>query len=206
MESKAIEDIFETLRTVVRASSSFPAVFPPVSLKLDGKTDYFTDGGLTKNGPFGRAIKLDPQVRTIFLSSCMPITQPTSGRVDNLLTIFDQIYKVVINKDLANDFRKIQQINERIERLRTLLEKDADGEYIQNEFNQSLIELGGFKNLEDYKQKRTVEVIFIEPPVNLEGDPFAGLYRNDREKLLNRYIDMGYDAGRQCLQNYLNRP
>lgn len=200
-----LHQTFERMRTVVRASSSFPGMFPPVPWQNNGQHDLLVDGGLTKNSPFGRAIKLDPEVRTIFLISCMPITQPTSGRVDNLLTIVDQVYKIILNKELANDFRKIQQINARINKLHQLLQRDAGGQFIENAFNQDLLELAGFSDLASFLRKRTVEIVIIEPPINLEGDPFAGFYRNDRIQLLERYIALGYEAGRKVLQRYLER-
>jgi predicted acylesterase/phospholipase RssA len=197
---------FDFLRKVVQASGSFPGVFPPVPLMVNGKTDLYTDGGLTKNGPFGRAIKLDPRVRTIFLVSSMPITQPTSGRLDNLLTVVDQIYKIILNKDLANDFRKIQQINERIRLLRGLLKTDESGEIlVDNEFNQALLQVAGYSSVESFLDKREVEIVIIEPPLNLEGDPFAGLYRQDRIRILKDYVTLGYDTGTKVLKDFLNR-
>lgn len=204
-DAETIQSTFERLRTVVRASSSFPGVFPPVPLMHQGKIDWFTDGGLTKNAPFGRAIKLDPRVRTIFLSSCMPITQATSGRIDNLLTIVDQVYKIILNKDLANDFRKIQQINERIEKLHRLLERDAEGGFLDNDYNRTLIDLAGFRSLQAFQKMRTVEIVIIEPTVDLDGDPFAGLYRNDRLQLMERYIEQGYEAAKLAIDKYLAR-
>lgn len=204
-DQESIDDLFHSLRTVVQASCSFPGVFPPVQLMSRGKLDYFSDGGLTKNAPFGRAIKLDPRVRTIFMVSCMPVTQPTSGRLDNMLTIADQVYKITLNKDLANDYRKIQQINERIEILQEVLERDADGEYLENTHNHNLLRVAGFPSLEKFKHMRTVEVIFIEPTINLDGDPFAAMYRHDRQKLLRSYIQLGYEAGLKSGKDYLAR-
>lgn len=200
-----IRQTYERMQTVIRASSSFPGMFPPVPLLHQGKMDFFTDGGLTKNAPFGRAIKLDPNVRTIFLISCMPITQPTSGRIDNLLTIVDQTYKIILNKDLANDFRKIQQINEKIEKLHRLLKRDTEGNFLENEFNQALLDVAGYKSLQEFVNKRTVEIVIIEPTMDLEGDPFAGLYRADRSQLLERYIAQGYEAAKRPIDEYLAR-
>ncbi len=202
-DEESIDDVFSSLRTVVQASCSFPGVFPPVQLMSRGKLDYFSDGGLTKNAPFGRAIKLDPRVRTIFMVSCMPVTQPTSGRLDNMLTIADQVYKITLNKDLANDYRKIQQINERIEMLQEMLEKDDQGNYIENQHNSNLLKVAGFSTLEKFRRMRTVEVIFIEPSINLDGDPFAGMYRNDRQQLLENYVQIGYEAGLKAGREYL---
>ncbi|PKL79510.1 MAG: hypothetical protein CVV27_01715 [Candidatus Melainabacteria bacterium HGW-Melainabacteria-1] len=205
LESEAIADTFDRMRTVMRASSSFPGMFPPVPLMHQGKLDFFTDGGLTKNAPFGRAIKLDPNVRTIFLVSCMPITQSTSGRLDNMLTIVDQIYKIILNKDLANDYRKIQQINERIEKLHRLMERDPQGDFLDNAFNQALIDVAGFKSMQDFINMRTVEIVIIEPSIDLDGDPFAGLYRADRVQLLEHYIEQGYEAAIKPIEAYLKR-
>lgn len=204
--SEQMSSEFDFLRKVVQASGSFPGVFPPVPLSINGKTDFYTDGGLTKNGPFGRAIKLDPRVRTIFLVSSMPITQPTSGRLDNLLTVVDQIYKIILNKDLANDFRKIQQINERIRLLRTLLKTDDTGQILrESEFNQALLQVAGFRSIESFLNKREVEIVMIEPPLNLEGDPFAGLYRQDRIRILKDYVALGYETGTKVLKDYQSR-
>lgn len=200
-----LDEIFERLRAVVRASSSFPGLFPPVPLRYNGKVDDFTDGGLTKNAPFGRAIKLAPEVRTIFLISCMPITQSTTGRVDSLMDIVDQIYKIILNKDLANDFRKIQQINERIEKLHRLLQREASGEFCDNDFNRALLDVAGYKSLSEFVSQRTVELVIIEPTHDLEGDPFAAMYRLDRNQLLERYISQGYAAGQQVLKAWLAR-
>lgn len=198
-----IAKAFTDLRKVVQASGSFPGVFPPVPLTVNGKTDYYTDGGLTKNAPFGRAIKLDPNVKTIFLVSSMPVTQPTSGHLDNMLTVIDQIYKIIINKDLANDFRKIQQINQKISKIKTLLKRDPQGNILPDDpFNQAILQVAGFESVESFLNKREVDIIIIEPPVNLEGDPFAGLYRQDRIRLLKDYISLGYETGTKVLKEY----
>jgi predicted acylesterase/phospholipase RssA len=204
-DPETLDHIFDSMRTVMRASSSFPGMFPPVPLMHKGKLDWFTDGGLTKNAPFGRAIKLDPNVRTIFLISCTPITQPTSGLIDNILTIVDQIYKIILNKDLANDFRKIQQVNERVEKLHRLMQRDEAGTFADNDFNRALIDVAGFKSIQEFENKRTVEIVIIEPTMDLEGDPFAGLYRSDRTQLLERYIEQGYEAGSVAIKEYLEK-
>jgi predicted acylesterase/phospholipase RssA len=194
---------FQRLRKVVQASGSFPGVFPPVPLSVNGKTDFYTDGGLTKNAPFGRAIKLDPSVRVIFLVSSMPVTQPTSGRLDNLLTVVDQVYKIILNKDLANDFRKIQQINQKIKKLNQILKKDSEGQILTDDpVNQALVEVAGFSSVQSFLNKREVQIIVIEPPVNLEGDPFAGLYRQDRIRLLKDYIALGYETATRVLKQH----
>lgn len=203
LSQSEISKAFESLRKVVQASGSFPGVFPPVLLSVNGKTDYYTDGGLTKNAPFGRAIKLDPNVRTIFLVSSMPVTQPTSGRLDNMLTVIDQIYKIIINKDLSNDFRKIQQINQKISKINNLLRRDSEGNILLDDsFNQTILQVAGFDSVESFLNKREVEIVIIEPPMNLEGDPFAGLYRQDRIRLLKDYITLGHETATKVLKEY----
>lgn len=203
LDPESIASVFERMNTVVRASGSFPGVFPPVPLMHQGKIDWFTDGGLTKNAPFGRAIKLDPNARTIFLASPVPITQATSGRIDNMMTIVDQVYKIIVNKDLANDYRKIQQINERIEKLHKLLQRDENGAFLDNEYNTSLIDLAGFRSLQAFQSMRTVEIVIIEPTMDLDGDPFAGLYRNDRQQLMEKYIEQGYATAKVAVEAWL---
>jgi predicted acylesterase/phospholipase RssA len=195
-----LDTLFRNMCTVVQASGSFPGVFPPVAIQRGGKTDLYIDGGLTKNAPFGRAIKLDPEVRTIYLVSTMPVTQPDSGRIDNMLTIIDQIYKIILNKDLVNDFRKIHQINEKIELVGPMLHRDEQGQIVADAFNHNLLKIGGFKDIADFERRRTVRIVIIEPPVNMEGDPFAGMYRSDRMRLLREYMALGYTAAQQVLQ------
>lgn len=205
--AEELKHIYAQMTDVVRASGSFPGVFPPVPLTVNNKKDLFTDGGLTKNAPFGRAIKLDPNVKTIYLISCMPITQPTSGHLDNLFTVIDQVYKIILNKDLANDYRKIQQINEKIRKLNHMLKRDESGAFLKDsEFNQALLDIAGFKSLEDFANKREVEIVIIEPPINLEGDPFAGLYRSDRARILQEYMDIGYKTGQKTLKERRESP
>lgn len=203
MNQSEIQDIYRQMRLVVQASSSFPGMFPPVAIHRNGKVDYYTDGGLTKNGPFGRAIKLDPTVTTIFLVSSMPLTEPTFDRIDNFLSVVGQIYKIILNKDFLNDYRKIIQINKRIEQVGKMLQRDENGQILTpHAFNEDLLRLAGFRDLPDYLSKRVVNIVMIEPNENLEGDPFSGLYRQDRERIMRDYAEIGYQTGKRVLTRF----
>lgn len=203
MTQPEVQDIYRQMRLVVQASSSFPGMFPPVAIHRKGKVDYYTDGGLTKNGPFGRAIKLDPTVNTIFLVSSMPLTEPTFERIDNFLSVVGQIYKIILNKDFLNDYRKIIQINKRIEQVGKMLHRDDNGQVLSPDaFNEDLLQLAGFKDLADFLSKRVVNIVMIEPNENLEGDPFAGLYRQDRERIMRDYAEIGYQTGKRVLTRF----
>ncbi|MBC7473476.1 MAG: patatin-like phospholipase family protein [Candidatus Sericytochromatia bacterium] len=206
-ENKDLKNRFKSLRTVVQASSCLPGMFPPVSLDLlnDGNKRLYVDGGITKNAPFGRAIKLDPEIQYIFLVATSPITKPIISEINNLPDIMGQIYEIVVTKDIANDYRKVVQINEKIKLLSKIVQRDKLGNVIDNQHNNDLCLLGGFKNIEDFLSKRCVEIIFIEPDKPLEGDPFAAMYRNDRRYLLDSYIKEGYEIGNRVLKEFNNR-
>ena len=62
--------------------------------------------------------------------------------------------------------------------------------------------MAGFSSIQSFLNKREVQIIVIEPPVNLEGDPFAGLYRQDRIRLLKDYIALGYETATKVLKQY----
>jgi hypothetical protein len=100
----------------------------------------------------------------------------------------------------VNDFRKIHQINEKIELVGPMLHRDEQGQIVADAFNHNLLKIGGFKDIADFERRRTVRIVIIEPPVNMEGDPFAGMYRSDRMRLLREYMALGYTAAQQVLQ------
>lgn len=103
---------FNKLRDVIQASSCLPGLFPPMELdvKGDGKKLYI-DGGVTKNAPFGRAIKLDPEIEYIFLVTTTPITKPLANELNDFPGLVGQVYEIMVTKDIANDYRKVTQIN-----------------------------------------------------------------------------------------------
>lgn len=204
-ETDNIKDKFKYLRNVVQASACLPGMFPPVPLDIKGagKKKLYVDGGITKNAPFGRAIKLNPQIEHIFIVTTAPITKPIINEVKNFPGIMGQVYEIVVTKDIANDYRKVVQINEKIKLLSKILQRNKKGTVIDNEHNTNLCLLAGFKGVEDFLSKRCVEIYFIEPEKPLEGDPFAAIYRNDRRYLLEMYIQQGYESGSKVLKKFI---
>lgn len=205
-ENDNLEERFKNLRKVAQASACLPGMFPPVPLDLrnTGKDKLYVDGGITKNAPFGRAIKLDPEIENIFIVTTAPITKPIINEVTNFPDIVGQVYEIVVTKDIANDYRKVVQINEKITLLSKILERNKKNIVIDNERNMNLCLLAGFKGVEDFLSKRCVNIHFIEPDRPLEGDPFAAIYRKDRRYLLEMYIQQGHEAGTKVLKKFIS--
>ncbi|GIW22055.1 MAG: hypothetical protein KatS3mg068_1062 [Candidatus Sericytochromatia bacterium] len=205
-DNDKLREKFKLLREVILASASFPGMFPPfeIDIKKDGNKRLYIDGGITKNAPFGRAIKLDSEVEYVFLISTTNISKPVINSISTFTDLISQLYEIIITKDIANDYRKVIQINEKINILSNLLEKDKNNIIIDNKKNNDLCKLAGFKNVKDYLSKRIVKIIFIEPEKPLEGDPFAGIYRKDNRKILENYINEGYKVGNKVLDNFFN--
>jgi len=206
-ENENLREKFRLLREVILASASFPGMFPPclIDINKDGNKRLYIDGGITKNAPFGRAIKLDSEVKYIFLISTTNISKPIMSDVNSFTDLISQLYEIIVTKDIANDYRKVTQINEKIKILSKILKKDKNNNIIDNQKNNELCKLAGFKNVKDYLSKRVVEIIFIEPEEPLEGDPFAGIYRKDNKKILESYVKKGYEVGNKILDNFFNR-
>jgi len=206
-ENENLDKRFKNFRQIVQASGCLPGMFPPAELDLknNGNKRLYVDGGITKNAPFGRAIKLDPEIQYIFLVSTTPISKPILNEVKTFPSIIGQIYEIIVTKDIVNDYRKVVQINEKIKLLSKILERSKKGKIINNSRNNDICKLGGFHGVDDYVSKRCVEIIFIEPDQPLEGDPFAAIYRKDRKYLIDTYIKHGYEQGGKVLGEFMNR-
>ncbi len=205
-KNEDIEKRFSYLRSVAEASACLPGMFSPVSLDLKntGKSKLYVDGGITKNAPFGRAIKLAPEIENIFIVTTSPITKPIINEVKNFPDILGQVYEIVVTKDIANDYRKVVQINEKIKILSRILERNKKNIITNNEKNNTLCLLAGFKGVEDFLSKRCVEIHFIEPDKPLEGDPFSAIYRHDRRYLIEMYLQQGHEAGTKVLKEFIS--
>lgn len=203
-DNKGVKEKFKKLIDTAAASATLPGMFPPFELDIkdDGNKKFYVDGGITKNAPFGRAIKLNPEIENIFLVTTSPITKPITNKVENFSSILGQVYEIMVTKDIVNDYRKVVQINERIRLLQKVIERDENNVVIDNEKNNDLCKLAGFKHVTDFVSKRCVNIIFVEPTKALEGDPFAAFYRKDRRYLLDMYIKHGYEVGKKVLKEF----
>lgn len=198
---------FDFFREAISASSCFPGMFQPTPLDIKGtgETRLYVDGGITKNAPFGRAIKLDPEIEYIFLICPSPVTKPVVSEIRDFAGVTGQVYEIVVTKDIVNDYRKVTQINQKISLLKEIIVRDENGNIIDDEYNHKLCKLAGFKSVKDFLSKRAVEVIFIEPDYALEGDPFAGIYKKERRYFMESYIKHGYDMGKKTLKEFTAR-
>lgn len=201
-EKDNIKERFEQLKNASCASASLPGMFPPseLDIKGNGEKKFYVDGGITKNAPFGRAIKLDPEIQYIFVISTSPLSKPIMTKIDSFPSIVGQIYEIIVTKDIANDYRKVTQINDKIRLLYKILERNKKGIVLHNQKNDDLCKLAGFRGVDDLLSKRCVEIIFIEPETALEGDPFAGIYRKDRKYLMDSYIKHGYETAKKIIE------
>ncbi|MFN8672948.1 MAG: patatin-like phospholipase family protein [Candidatus Sericytochromatia bacterium] len=199
-----LEEKFKFFRNAISGSSCFPGMFQPteMDIKGNGQKRLYVDGGITKNAPFGRAIKLDPEIEYIFLISTSPITKPVINEIKDFPSVSGQVYEIIITKDIVNDYRKVTQINQKINLLKKIIERDEEGNILDNEKNHDLCKLAGFKSVKDFLSKRCVEVIFIEPDHPLEGDPFAGFYKKERRYLMESYIKHGYEIGKKVIKDF----
>jgi len=206
-QEKDLDSQFKLFRQIIQASGSLPGMFPPAQFDLHGtgKKRMYVDGGITKNAPFGRAIKLDPEIQHIFIVPTTTVTKPILNEIDTFPSVVGQVYEIIVTKDIANDYRKVMQINQKIKLLSEILERSKKGTVIDNKRNHDMCILGGFKGIEDFLSKRCVEIIFIEPDYPLEGDPFAAIYRKDRKYLLDSYIKHGYQKGNRVLKEFICR-
>jgi predicted acylesterase/phospholipase RssA len=189
---------FNRLLDVITGSGAFPLMFPPLRMTPvgAGKAGLYIDGGMTDNSPIGKAIAMDGDIDTLFVVMATTIVPPLDNEPRTIMTIFSRMCEMLAGKFLINNYHKVLKVNRRITALQRVLEKDPDGRIKDSEFNHTLCEAAGFRNVEDFRRRRVVRIIPVIPSTPLVGDLFAGFHDT---ALIGRYIETGYQDGHNVL-------
>lgn len=185
------ESFIVRLRHLIVASSSFPFTFPPCPTELEGGTKHLlADGGIMDCAPIGRAIKLDPEIDTVIVSLGPTMVDSADNLEPTLPRLMGRLFTMLAGKYLITNFRKVQQVNRKIEHLRTFLDKDKRGRVLRTTRNQDLCVAAGFANLDQFLERRVVKLVPIFPVPSLAGDVFDGFFK---PHLMRQYTKQGYD-------------
>lgn len=180
---------FDLLRRVVMASSSFPFVFPPKPIELDGKQGLYVDGGLLDNFPIDKAIEMDPEVDTIYVVLSATSVSPCEKMPDNFYEVLTRIFNIYAGHYIVTNYQRVLEMNRRIEALQSVLDRDFFGRTKRNNRNEAICQAAGFKGLDHFQSKRLLKVIPVFPTPALSGNVFDGFFD---AKLLENYIEIGY--------------
>lgn len=194
---------FTWMRQVILASCSVPFVFPPQRLQLTDhdKPGIYTDGGLLESSPIDQAIAMNPAIDTIYLVMAATVVGEPAREPDGFLQILSRIFSMMAGRFMIQNYRRVNQINDQIIRLRTVLDRDRHGQIARNERNQLVCQAAGFRSLEDFLSKRVINLIPISPDQPLRGGIFSGF---SHIELRAEYIQQGYLDGLRALT--LQRP
>ncbi|MBM3268754.1 MAG: patatin-like phospholipase family protein [Candidatus Sericytochromatia bacterium] len=186
------------LRKMIVASSSFPFVFPPCPIDLaDGSRHFFGDGGIMDCAPVGRAIKLDREIDTVLVSLGPTILDEEEKLETSLPKMLGRVFTILAGRYIISNFRKVVQVNRKIERLQAFLDKDKKGRVLVTKRNDDLVQAAGFAGLDDFLSRRIVKLVPIYPVPALEGDVFEAFFK---PKLMKSYIGQGYEDTMKALR------
>lgn len=196
---------YSRLIDVIMASSSFPMAFSPMRLSIPGssKPGLFIDGGMADNAPIGKAIGMDPEVDTVLVVMATTIVPPLEEEPQNIFQVFNRMSEMLAGKFIINNYHKVMKVNRRIQALGQVLQKDADGQYLDSEFNEQMSVAAGFRDLADFRRRRVVRIVPLFPSTPLKGDLFAGFLE---KKLRQEYVDMGYTNALDLIAKRLLAP
>lgn len=184
------EEFIVRLRRMIVASSSFPFVFPPCPIEVeDGSTRLFGDGGIMDSAPIGRAIGLDPQIDTILVSLGPTILDEEEDLAPSLPKILGRLFTILAGRYIISNFRKVVQVNRKLERLRAFLDVDKKSRVLHTVRNEELCQAAGFYSLEQFLSRRVVKLVPIYPVPALEGDVFEGFFK---PAMMKRYVSQGH--------------
>jgi NTE family protein len=97
----------------VRASASFPGVFPPV--EIGGRWE--TDGGARDVAPLGEAIKAGCSRIVVFLTQDPNgVPEVDRSKLRTTLQVALRFIHITVNEIIANDVRACQRVNTMVER------------------------------------------------------------------------------------------
>jgi NTE family protein len=98
----------------VRASTSIPGAFAPVTIAVDSSMFSYVDGGVANNTPIGQAIDAGAtEVTVIFLT---PSDVMSPQQIDNLMQVGLSCITVMQEKILETDLKTALRVNESVKR------------------------------------------------------------------------------------------
>lgn len=203
LEPEDWQEQFAWMRTLIMASCSVPLVYPPTKMQLHGqeKPGLFVDGGMTENAPIDQAMKLDPEIDTIYLVLAATVIGEPSREPSTFIQMAGRVFSLIAGRYLIQNYHDVLRMNDRILAMREVLERDADGAILSNSRNDLLCRAAGFRGLEDFLSKRYIRLIPIVPAKPLPGGIFSAIYYPE---LKLRYIEQGYQDAVEAIARSRN--
>lgn len=189
---------FAWMRSMIMASCSVPLVYPPTKMHLHGqeKPGLFLDGGMTESAPIDQALKLDPEIDTVYLVLAATVVGEPSREPSTFIQMAGRVFSIIAGRYLIQNYHDVLRMNERILAMREVLERDDGGVIARSERNELLCRAAGFRNLDDFLSKRYIRLIPIVPAKPLPGGIFSAIYYPE---LRLTYIEQGYCDGVEAI-------
>ncbi|MBM3276256.1 MAG: hypothetical protein FJZ00_13970, partial [Candidatus Sericytochromatia bacterium] len=108
----------------------------------------------------------------------------------SLPKMLGRVFTILSGRYIISNFRKVVQVNRKLERLRDFLDTDKKGGVMRTRRNEDLALAAGFAGLDDFLGRRVVKLVPIYPVPALQGDVFDGFFK---PALMKKYVAQGYD-------------
>lgn len=182
-------ELMTPLRQAIVASASFPLVFPPASLAIDGGAGSYVDGGFVESSPISQAIKSDPEVDKVFVVMAATGVSSPERPPETFLEVISRIFNILAGSFLTANYYKVIKANQQLVYLNQVLDRDKKGQVRDNARNDLICRAAGLDGVDEYRRRRIIQVIPIFPDLPLEGDLFAGFFDQATRQA---YVDRGY--------------
>jgi predicted acylesterase/phospholipase RssA len=172
----------ERVYDAVLASASFPFVFLPSPVDMNGRPVPSFDGGIVNNAPVKHAID-DPQIERVFVIASYPRVSEPHVEDRRGLGLVAHLVDILVNERLYRDLREAHETNRALAELEQHVTSPALRDVI-------LASIG-------WRGRRRVEIVEVRPSGSLDGNAFAGLFSRE---LRASYIEAGELAARAALR------
>lgn len=168
----------------VRASSSFPFVFPRIKI---GKY-YYTDGGIKNHAPLNSAINEGADL--IIIISPHPYEGPRINTdYSNVKEFIGRFVSIIFEETVKNDIVNVEKMNKKIAKLEELEAKLSKKGLSPTE--RALLD--EYKKVAGIKQKKHINIIQVRPQQRLgNNNPFEGFFDPKR---IEQYLEQGKADG-----------
>lgn len=183
---EGLDAVFEA----AAATSAFPGVFAPATVKTEGLGPCF-DGGVVNNTPIDSALDdgKDDEIDTVFVIAPNPLRFTAPAEELRGQQLISQLVDMLINERLYRDLRRAHGINVTLDKLEALAKKKGWSDE----------ELDEIKEAVDLAGRRRLQIVQIRPDPRqpLPGDAFSGFFHPDHIK---QYIDVGGQRAAAALE------